>query len=217
VTGQTGNAELDWLYRTVERLSKQAGLPMPQVGIWDSAEVNAFATGPTRSRSLVAVSTGLLRTMRHNEIEGVLGHELAHVANGDMVTMTLIQGVVNAFVIFIARLLAWVVSSAIKNENLARLASFVTVIVAQLVLGMLGMLITSAFSRRREFRADAGGAALAGRSNMIAGLERLRSTVELVDNGQPALAAFKIAGIPNALFSTHPPLEDRLAALRAGR
>jgi heat shock protein HtpX len=217
VDGRTGHRELDWLHATVERLAGQAGLPMPEVGVYDSPEVNAFATGPTRSRSLVAVSSGLLHAMDHAEVEGVLAHEVAHVANGDMVTMALIQGVVNAFVLFLARIAGWIASSAIKDERLARFVDFGVYMVAQLAFGLLGLLVTSAFSRRREFRADAGGAELAGREKMTAALRKLQRTHELIDPGTPALASFKIAGVPKSLLSTHPPLEDRIEALRAGR
>ena len=140
---------------------------MPEVGVYDSPEVNAFATGPSRSRSLVAVSTGLLRSMRQEEIEGVLAHELAHIQNGDMVTMTLIQGVVNAFVIFLARLIGSLVRGSDSRNG--QMLSFLVTMVLQVVLGILGMMVVAWFSRAREFRADAGGAALAGRGNMICG------------------------------------------------
>ncbi|MGE0043029.1 MAG: protease HtpX [Vicinamibacterales bacterium] len=218
VDGSTGRAEADWLYRTVERLTKQAGLPMPEVGIYESPEVNAFATGPSRSRSLVAVSSGLLRSMRPEEIEGVLAHEVSHIKNGDMVTMTLIQGVVNAFVMFFARIIANIVRQAV-DERYSYILSFVVVIVMQIVLGFFGMMIVAWFSRAREFRADAGGAALAGRAAMIGALERLRTTHELVDTSQPSLATMKISDKKSwfALLSTHPPLEDRIRALQTAR
>jgi heat shock protein HtpX len=212
VDGSTGSPEVDWLYRTVQRLATQAQLPMPQVGVYDSAEVNAFATGPSKSRSLVAVSTGLLRSMRQDEIEGVLAHELAHVKNGDMVTMTLIQGVVNAFVIFLARLIGSLVRGSDSRNGQA--LSFIVTMVLQVVLGFLGLIVVAWFSRAREFRADAGGAALAGRNNMVSALRRLQSTHELVDTSQPQLATLKISGArAMMLFSTHPPLEERIAAL----
>lgn len=214
VDGNTGNADADWLYRTVERLSQQANLPMPEVGIYDSPEVNAFATGPSKRRSLVAVSTGILRSMNKNELEAVLAHEVSHIGNGDMVTMTLLQGVVNAFVMFVARLVANVVASSVKSERGARAAYHVTLMVVQMVLGVAGMMVTSWFSRMREFRADAGAAALSGRENMVAALQRLQGSAQLVDPSTPALASFKIAGVGRNLFSTHPPLEDRIAALR---
>lgn len=218
VDGRTGNDHLDWLYNTVANQAGQAGLPMPEVGVYDSPEVNAFATGPSRKRSLVAVSTGLLGGMERNEAEAVLAHEIAHIENGDMVTMTLIQGVINTFVIFIARLAAFGVRQVV-DSRIAFLASFVVMIVLQIVLGILGSLITAWYSRQREFRADAGGAELAGRENMAAALRRLMSTQEAVDASNPALAAFKIAGKKRwmAAFSTHPPLEMRIAALERGR
>jgi heat shock protein HtpX len=215
VNGRSGQAELDWLHTTVQRLTQQAQLPMPEVGIYESPEVNAFATGPSRSRSLVAVSSGLLRTMRREEVEGVLAHEVAHIQNGDMVTMTLIQGVVNAFVLFLSRAIAFAIRQGSDSRN-AYLLSFVAMIVLQIVFGIIGMFIVAWFSRAREFRADAGGAALAGRQNMIAALRRLMSTKELVDNSEPALATLKISGKRSGfmmLASTHPPLEARIKAL----
>ncbi|MBP6705374.1 MAG: protease HtpX [Vicinamibacteria bacterium] len=217
VDGNTGNPDADWLYRTVERLAQQAQLPMPEVGIYESPEVNAFATGPSKKRSLVAVSTGILRSMKRNELEAVLAHEVSHIGNGDMVTMTLLQGVVNAFVMFIARIVASVVASNSRDERGSSMLYFVVRMVAEIVLGFAGMLVTSWFSRHREFRADEGGAALAGTGNMVAALERLGAVPQTVDPRAPALASFKIAGGARglmALFSTHPPLEDRIQALR---
>lgn len=218
VNGQSGHEELDWLYRTVQRLTTQAQLPMPEVGYYESPEVNAFATGPSKRRSLVAVSSGLLRAMRREEVEGVLAHEVSHIQNGDMVTMTLIQGVVNAFVIFLSRVIASVVRQA-ADERYSYMLSFVVMIVMQIALGILGSLVVYWFSRAREFRADAGGAALAGRGNMIAALQRLMQNKQLVDNTQASLATLKISGGRSVmmLFSSHPPLEDRIAALQAGR
>jgi heat shock protein HtpX len=218
VNGQTGQAEIDWLYHTVHRLTVQAQLPMPQVGIYDSPEVNAFATGPSKSRSLVAVSSGLLRTMRREEVEGVLAHEGAHSQNGDMVTMTLLQGVINAFVMFLARIIAFAVRQGSDSRN-AYMLSFVVMIVLQIVLGILGSMIVAWFSRAREFRADAGGAALAGRGNMIAALRRLSDAKQLVDNREPALATLKINGGRSwsLLTATHPPLEQRIRALEQAR
>ena len=209
VDGHTGRQELDWLYATVERLTRQAGLPMPEVGVYDSPEVNAFATGPSKKRSLVAVSSGLLRSMKPNEVEGVLAHEVAHIANGDMVTMTLLQGVINAFVIFFARLIAGFLSRSNERPN------FFVVIALQTVLGILGSLVTAWFSRQREFRADAGAATLSGRQNMIGALRSLMANHEMVDTSHQALATMKISGAPGfmVLFSTHPPLEQRIAAL----
>jgi heat shock protein HtpX len=217
VDGQTGDQTLDWLYRTVARLAQQAQLPMPEVGIYESGEVNAFATGPSKRKSLVAVSTGLLRSMRQDEVEGVLAHEIAHISNGDMVTMTLIQGVVNAFVIFLSRAIAAIVRQT-ADERYAYMLSFIVMIVLQIGLGILGILIVNWFSRAREFRADAGGASLAGRGNMIAALRRLQEAKDLVDKSQPALATLKInGGKMSLLMSTHPPLEARIRALETGQ
>src|SRR3989441_192185 len=164
VDGRTGRQELDWLYNTVARLTQEANLPMPEVGIYDSPEVNAFATGPSKSRSLVAVSSGLLGAMRPEEVEGVLAHEVSHIANGDMVTMTLLQGVMNAFVMFLARLIAFFMRS---NDSRNSGGSYMVVFMLEIVLGILGSMATAWFSRHREFRADAGGASLAGRNKMI--------------------------------------------------
>ncbi len=216
VNGNTGNPDADWLYRTIERLAQQSQLPMPEVGIYNSPEVNAFATGPSKKRSLVAVSTGILGSMRRNELEAVLGHEMSHIANGDMVTMTLLQGVMNAFVMFISRIVASVVASNSRDERGSNGLYFIVRIVAEIVLGIAGSLITAWFSRHREFRADEGGAALAGSENMVAALQRLAEGAKVMDPRAPALASFKISGAPGfmALFSTHPPLEDRIQALR---
>jgi heat shock protein HtpX len=214
VDGRTGSAEPDWLYATVERLTRQANLPMPEVGIYDSAEVNAFATGPSKSRSLVAVSAGLMRSMRKEEIEGVLAHEVAHIRNGDMVTMTLLQGVINAFVMFFARLVAYGVRTSSDSRNSYAL-SFVVMIVLEIVLGILGSMITAWYSRQREFRADYGGATLAGKPQMLGALRRLAANREAVDTSHQALATLKINGTRRwmVFFSTHPPLEQRIAAL----
>ena len=215
VDGRTGHEEADWLYRTVERMARQAQLPMPEVGIYTSPEVNAFATGPSRSKSLVAVSSGLLRGMRREEVEGVLAHELSHIQNGDMVTLTLIQGVVNAFVLFASRVIANIARNAV-DERAAFMVQMIVTIVLDIALGILGAMVVAWFSRAREFRADAGAAALAGRGNMIAALRRLQTTHQLVDPSNQALATMKIAGGDKRwmmLFSTHPPLEARIAAL----
>jgi len=216
VDGTSGQPELDWLHQTVGHLSRKAGLPMPEVGIYDSPEVNAFATGPSKSRSLVAVSTGLLRSMRREEVEGVLAHEVAHIANGDMVTLTLIQGVVNAFVLFFSRIIANLVRQMV-DEKISSLVFFVTTIVFDIAFGILGSMVVAWFSRAREFRADAGGAQLAGKANMIGALQRLMQNKDMVDTAQPQLAAMKISGAQSgfmALISTHPPLEVRIAALQ---
>ena len=215
VDGRTGQGELDWLYATVQRLTQQANLPMPEVGIYDSGEVNAFATGPSKSRSLVAVSSGLLRSMRRDEVEGVLAHEVAHIANGDMVTMTLLQGVINAFVMFFARVVAYAVRTSSDSRN-AYALSFVVMIVLEIGLGILGSLVTAWFSRQREFRADYGGAKLAGKQNMLGALQRLAMNREAIDTSHQALATLKINGSRGwmVFFSTHPPLEQRIAALQ---
>jgi len=210
------------LVQTVHGLAKAAGLPkMPQVGIYDSPEVNAFATGPTRSRALVAVSTGLLQNMDREQVEGVLGHEIAHIANGDMVTMTLLQGVINAFVMFFARVIAFAVAQLLRrgdDEGPSYMIQFLVTIVMEIILSILGALVVAAFSRWREFRADAGGARLAGRGAMISALEALRRTAGRVDPRGEALATFKISnprrGGLRMLFATHPPLEARIARLR---
>src|SRR5688572_5103472 len=218
IDGRTGDAQLDWLHQTVERLTRQANLPMPEVGVYESGEVNAFATGPSKSRSLVAVSSGLLRGMRPEEVEGVLAHEVAHIANGDMVTMTLLQGVMNAFVMFFARVIASVVTRS-DDDRRGGGMYFLVVIVLQIVLGILGSLVTAWFSRHREFRADAGGAHIAGRERMLGALRRLAANRELVDTSHQALATMKINDLPAwaSLFSTHPPLEARIAALQNQR
>ncbi len=223
IDGRTGQPALDDLYATVAHLARAANLPMPEVGVYESPEVNAFATGPSKRRSLVAVSTGLLRRMRRNEVEGVLGHEIAHIANGDMVTMTLIQGVLNAFVMFFARIAASVISSALagnrRDDDEAPAGSpmvyMLVVFVMEIVLGVLASLITAWFSRQREFRADAGSARLVGAGSMVAALRSLAGMQELVDSSQPALASFKISGRPGflQLFSTHPPIAQRIAGL----
>jgi heat shock protein HtpX len=210
-----------WLVETVRRQAQAAGIGMPEVAIYDAPDVNAFATGMNRNSALVAVSSGLLRGMTRDEAEAVLGHEVSHVANGDMVTLALIQGVVNTFVIFISRVVGHLVDRLVfKTERGHGPAFFITSIVAQLVLGILASIIVMWFSRQREFRADAGGATLAGREKMIAALERLAGArpEPLPDQ----LAAFGIAGGGLAaglkrLFMTHPPLEERIAALKAGR
>jgi heat shock protein HtpX len=218
VDGRTGQADADWLYATVRQQTDRAGLPMPEVGIYESPEVNAFATGPSKNRSLVAVSRGLLRSMQRDEVEGVLAHEVSHIANGDMVTMALIQGVVNAFVMFFARAIA----SALRNATDQRMSGavyFMTVMVLQIVLGLLGSVIVCWFSRAREFRADAGAASLAGRGKMIAALQRLQQNTKMIEGDHPALATMKISGARSwmALLSTHPPLEVRIAALQNAR
>ena len=216
VDGRTGNADFDWLHNKIGQLAQQANLPMPEVGVYESSEVNAFATGPSKNRSLVAVSSGLLRAMRREEVEGVLAHEVTHIANGDMVTMTLLQGVMNAFVMFLARIIAFALASrGGEREGRGGGASFIVVFALEIVLGILGSLVTAWFSRQREFRADRGGATLAGRDKMIGALRRLAANRELVDPRHEALATAKINGTKGwmVFFSTHPPLEARITAL----
>ena len=214
VDGRTGQPDLDWLYATVEQLTRKAGLPMPEVGIYDSPEVNAFATGPSKRSSLVAVSSGLLRSMRREEIEGVLAHEVSHIQNGDMVTMTMIQGVVNAFSIFFSRVIANIIRQLV-DERISNLVFFSSTIVFDIIFSFLGMIVVAWFSRAREFRADAGAATLSTRGNMIAALQRLAANQAMVDQGHPELATMKINGSRlRGLISTHPPLEERIAALQ---
>jgi heat shock protein HtpX len=218
VIGQSADPTEQWLVSVVQRHAQALGVGMPEVGIFDSPAPNAFATGASRNSSLVAVSTGLLQSMNHQEIEAVLGHEMTHVANGDMVTMTLIQGVLNTFVIFLSRVIGNIIDRAVfKSEDGRGIASFVTVIVLQLLLGILANLIVMWFSRRREFRADRGGARLSGTPNMIAALEELARVHEPLPSKQ--FAAFGIAddsrpGVLTRLFMSHPPIEERIAALR---
>lgn len=205
-----------WLVETVARQAKEAGVGMPDVAIFDAAEPNAFATGASRNNALVAVSTGLLRGMRENEIEAVLAHEVSHVANGDMVTMTLIQGVLNTFVLLLSRVLGQIIDRAVFRGRGYGPGYFLTVIVLQIVLGILASMIVMAFSRWREFRADAGGARLAGRGNMIAALERLKQAHQ---PGQlpESVEAFGIRGRVGQgikrLMMSHPPLDERIRAL----
>lgn len=211
------------LVATVHRLSAGAGLTtMPEVAVYDSPEVNAFATGPSRSNSLVAVSTGLLNAMSSQEVDAVLGHEVSHIANGDMVTMTLLQGVLNAFVMFFAKVIAWVVASSMQKDNEESqpsfLVRFLVEMVLQIVFGLLASMIVAWFSRYREYRADQGGAQLAGRSSMINALMRLNalSSVEVSDPRAAELANFKISSKASgflALLASHPPLEDRIQRL----
>jgi heat shock protein HtpX len=210
-----------WLVETVRRQALSAGIGMPEVAIYDAPDVNAFATGWNKNDALVAVSTALLHSMSRDEAEAVLAHEISHVANGDMVTLTLIQGVVNTFVVFFSKLFGIFVDSMLRKDGEERgpgIGSFIAEIVAQLVLGVLASIIVMWFSRHREFRADAGGAALAGREKMIAALERLKINHEQVSLPRE-MAASGISGGTgmSRLFMTHPPLEERIAALRAGR
>jgi heat shock protein HtpX len=205
-----------WLVDTVKRQAEKAGIGMPEVAVYDAPEINAFATGWNRDNALVAVSTGLLQNMTQEEAEAVLGHEVSHVANGDMVTLTLIQGVLNTFVIFLSRVVGFLVDRVLlKNERGYGIGYWLTTIVAEIVLGILAAIIVAWFSRQREFRADAGGASLAGREKMIAALERLKLNQEQTQ--LPAqIAAFGISGGGGfmRLMMSHPPLDERIAALR---
>lgn len=205
-----------WLLSTVERQAMTAGIKMPEVAIYDSPEVNAFATGARKNDSLVAVSTGLLRTMTKDEVEGVLAHEISHVANGDMVTLTLIQGVVNTFVVFFARIIANIIANAVSDsdkEGISQLAYMAIVIVLQILFGFLASFIVMWFSRQREYRADAGAAHVVGRGKMIAALKRLQGTPD--GAGLPKeMSAMGIAGgDKDSMLSTHPTLENRISAL----
>jgi heat shock protein HtpX len=209
-----------WLVDTVKRQAEKAGIGMPEVAVYDAPEINAFATGWNRNSALVAVSTGLLQNMSQDEAEAVLGHEVSHVANGDMVTLTLIQGVVNTFVIFLSRVVGFVVDRVVfRNERGHGPGFWVTTIVAQLVLGLLASIVVMWFSRQREFRADSGGATLAGRGKMIAALERLKLNHEQPAQLPDAVKAFGISGGVGAglkrLFMSHPPLDERISALKA--
>jgi heat shock protein HtpX len=220
VITQPRNEAEAWLLDLVARQAQAAGIGKPEVAIYDAPDMNAFATGMSRNNALVAVSTGLLRSMNRDEVEAVLGHEISHVANGDMVTLALIQGVVNTFVIFLSRVIGHVVDRAVfKVERGHGPAFWITTIIAQVVLGILASIIVMWFSRQREFRADAGGASLAGRQKMINALRRLQAA-----SGQEPLpdqlAAFGISGRGDGikrLFMTHPPLAERIAALQEAR
>jgi heat shock protein HtpX len=225
----TPDPTLQQLVETVHTLARNAGLPkLPEVGIYESDEVNAFATGPSRSRALVAVSTGLLQRMGSHEVTGVLGHEVTHIANGDMVTMTLIQGIINSFVLFLSRILAFVISQAMRSrddrDSGGGWLQFILVMVFQVVFSLLGLLVVNWFSRWREFRADAGGARLAGRESMIDALRALRQLNDpevAAAEAQHAQAfqSLKISGQVSglsALFATHPPIEQRIARLEQG-
>ncbi len=219
---QNQNPELRSLVNTVHELARRAKLPkMPEVGIYESPDVNAFATGPSKGNALVAVSTGLLQRMTKDEMEGVLGHEIAHIANGDMVTMTLIQGVVNAFAMFFARLLANVVASNV-DEKFREIVRFAVVILGQIAFTILGSVVVNYFSRKREYRADLGGAKFASREKMIAALKKLQAAYELpIPADETATGVLKISNRDKqgwaGLFMTHPHLEDRIEALQRAR
>ena len=211
------NAQESQLVNMVHNLARQAGIQkMPEVGIYPSPEVNAFATGPSRNNSLVAVSQGLLNKMDRESVEGVLAHEIAHVANGDMVTMTLLQGVINTFVVFLSRIIAYFASMFVKEEARG-IVHFIAVLVFQILLSILGSIAVMAYSRHREFAADSGGASLAGKHKMIKALKSLKNTIDMVDNEQEALATFKISGGKrkglSQLLATHPDLDERIERL----
>lgn len=218
----TSDPSLRSLVQLVHELSRKANLPvMPEVGIYDSPDPNAFATGPSKSMALVAVSTGLLSRMNSGEIAGVLGHEVTHISNGDMVTMTLLQGVINAFVMFLSRIIAFAVTQTRGQDNEYRSPGFLYYIVQfvlEIVFMILGSMVVAWFSRWREYRADAGGAKLAGKQNMIAALDELRKTFELVNpHAQATVQTLQISSRPSglmALFSSHPPLEQRIRRLQ---
>jgi heat shock protein HtpX len=216
---QPQNADEAWIVQTVQKLSQQAGIGMPEVGIFEG-EPNAFATGAFRDSALVAVSTGLLQGMTRDEVEAVLAHEVAHIANGDMVTMTLIQGVMNTFVVFLSRVIGYAVDSFLRKNDEERsgpgIGYYVTTIVLDIVLGFAAAMVVAWFSRQREFRADAGAAQMMGnRQPMINALARLGG---MTPGELPkSVAAFGIAGGIGQLFSTHPPIEERIAALRDAR
>ncbi len=211
------------LFSTLSRLSKSAGLPkLPEFAIYDSPEVNAFATGPSKSNSLVAVSTGLLNAMTDDEVEAVLAHEVSHIANGDMVTMTLLQGVINAFVMFFSKVIAWGVANAMKGDDKEGSPSYFLVFAIEMlctfVFAFLGMIVANSFSRAREYRADAGAAKISGREKMIAALEALKRRVDVSDPRGEALNNFKISSGKRRsvaqFLQTHPSLDDRIKALR---
>lgn len=222
IDANTSHPDMREIVQMVHRISQQAGLPkVPEVGIYESPEINAFATGPSKSNSLVAVSTGLLTKMNRDEIEGVIGHEIAHIANGDMVTMTLIQGIVNAFVLFLSRIISNILASQVEERN-RHTVQFMLTILFDIVFTILGSIVVNYFSRQREYRADAGGAGLTSRHKMIAGLRRLQAVYESPSNVGPedastALDTLKISAHPRggirALFMTHPPLSERIARL----
>ncbi|MCY4345097.1 MAG: protease HtpX [Gammaproteobacteria bacterium] len=217
---QPGNATERWLLDTVAAQAKKAGVGMPEVAIFPAQEPNAFATGANRNKALVAVSAGLLNGMNRDEVEAVLGHEIGHVASGDMVTLTLIQGVVNTFVMFLARIIGFVVDRVVlKNERGLGIGYWITTIIAEIVLAILASAIVMWFSRRREFRADEAGAKLAGRAKMIAALERLKGGQEMPNSMPDTMVAFGISSGARqglrAMFASHPSLDARISALKA--
>ena len=211
----------EWYLHTTYDIARRAGLStMPQVGVFESADVNAFATGPTKNRSLVAASSALLSTMNKDEIEGVIAHEITHITNGDMVTMTLVQGVINAFIMFFARIIAYFVAQKVK-ESMRGIVHFITIFVLQIAFGFLGMILVGWFSRKREFRADAGSAKLVGSQKMksaLQALQRIQGKIRLPEEQHQSVAALQISNNYkkssfSLLAATHPPLEERIAAL----
>lgn len=222
IEANNANPELRALVAKVHEFARKAKLPkMPEVGIYESVDINAFATGPSKRSSLVAVSTGLLQRMNDKEVDGVLAHEVAHIANGDMVTMTLIQGIVNAFAMFFSRILASLVASNV-DERYREIVRFVVTILGDIAFTLLGSIVVNYFSRRREFRADAGGAAYSSRDSMVAALQKLRTVYDLpIPPEEGATATLMISNREKdgwrKLFMTHPPLEVRIKALQARR
>lgn len=220
VIKQPSNADESWLINTIQKLSKQVGVGMPEVGIYQSPEPNAFATGASRNKALVAVSTGLLQNMSQDEVEAVLGHEMSHVGNGDMITLTLLQGILNTFVIFFARIAAYLVSQALSRSDDGEVGGgvyFLVAIVFQIIFGILASMIVMRFSRYREFRADAGSAKLLGKDKMIKALQRLEQCYDIPsDDKVTSMAAFKISAHSKfgRLFASHPPLKERIEALQ---
>jgi heat shock protein HtpX len=213
------NSDEEWLFKTIKRQAEKAGIGMPEVGVFQAQQANAFATGANRNKALVAVSTGMLQRFDKDEIEAVLGHEVGHVANGDMITLALIQGVVNTFVMFLARIVGFAVDRIVlRNEQGLGIGYFITTIVAEIVLAILASTIVFWFSRRREFRADEAGARLGSRQGMIGALHRLKAETQVPNQLPESMQAFGITGGKRsgikALFTTHPPLEDRIAALQ---
>lgn len=220
VIAEPGNSTEEWLVGKVAELAKKAGVAMPTVGIYESEEVNAFATGPTRNNAIVAVSTGLLNQMQDREVEGVLAHEVAHVANGDMVTLALLQGVLNTFVVFLSRVAGFLLDQFLRRGDDHRgglgMGYYVGYFVFEIVFGIAATLVVMAYSRHREFRADAMGASLEGKPAMIGALKRLKRVMEgdgFIDDRSATVSAFKISNKPGRWFASHPPLEDRIAAL----
>lgn len=207
-----------WLVATVQELATKAGIGVPDIAIFDDMSPNAFATGAFRDHALVAVSTGLLKVMDENEVKAVLGHEIGHIANGDMITLSLLQGIINTFVIFFARIIGFVVDTLLskgqQRSNQTGPAYMIATFIAEIVLSFLGTLIVMAFSRYREYRADHAGATLAGRTSMIRALQTLMDTHETRSSLPDSLKAFGISGSMRSLFSTHPPLSDRIARLQ---